>query len=145
MNHKLEIINSINRLPSELIDIIMNYYWIDIYKKSISSIDNTNYDLIKIINFVYKFIIADPSRVYSNFHLHYYYKKYNNKLNEIIKDKGKLLCLKINSNLKIDFNNLNTIDAYSGIDPSVRTLAILSISMSNVQRYVLYHSFKKFY
>ncbi len=145
MNHKLEIINSINKLPSELIDIIMNYYWIDIYKNSILSIDNTNYDLMKIINFVYKFIIADPNRVYSNLHLHYYYKKYNNKLNEIIKDKGKLLLLKIYTNLKIDFNNLEVIDAYSGIDSSIRVLAILSISMSNVQRYVLYHSFKKFY
>lgn len=140
----IKIINSINKLPSELIDIIMNYYWMDVYKNTINTIDSTIYDFNKMKDFIIKFIINDSERVYTNYHLHYYYEKYNKKLNEIIKDKGKLLLLKKITMLKIDFNNLEKISVYNQIDSKIRLFAILSISMSNIQRNVLYSNFTKF-
>ena len=122
----------------------MNYYWMDVYKNTINTIDSTIYDFNKMKDFIIKFIINDSGRVYTNYHLHYYFKKYNKKLNEIIKDKGKLLLLKRITMLKIDFNNLEKISVYNQIDYKIRLFAILSISMSNIQRYVLYSNFKKF-
>ena len=67
----VEIVKSINILPDELATIIMNYYWVDIYKQSIEFLESSIYDLNKILNFIVKFIIRDYDRLYSNFHLHY--------------------------------------------------------------------------
>lgn len=144
MSHTIKIINSINKLPIELINIIMNQYWMDIYKNNVDSINSTINDINQIINFINKFVIRDSNRIYSNTHLHYYYKKYNKKLYEIIKDKGKLLILKNITLIKYDFNNLETDNFYKELEPKIKYFAILSICMSNIQKYVIYHSFKKF-
>ena len=138
----VEIVKSINILPDELATIIMNYYWVDIYKQSIEFLESSIYDLNKILNFIVKFIIRDYDRLYSNFHLHYYYYKYNDMLKKIIKDKGLFLFLKKYFN--VHFSDPDTIDVYQKLDNKIRYIGIVSISLSNSQRYVIYHNFKKF-
>lgn len=145
MDKNLELVKSINNLPSELIDIIMNYYWSDIYKETIKTINSNIFFIDKILNFIFKFIISDCSRIYGNFHLHYYFYKYNSILENIIKDKGLYLLLKKYCRLSVDRDTFTSpSDPYLVLDQKIRYLAIASLCLSNSERYILYHNFRKF-
>lgn len=135
------------KLPSEIVDSILSIYWQSKFKEDIiDELNIINEKFSSTEHFIMKFIIQDPSRIYSNSHLHYHYIKHNKVFNEVLEDKGKFQFLKINySHLKF-LNRIDqrVTDAYKLIDDNVKNLAIYSVSRSNQMRYVIYHQFKKF-
>ena len=132
----------INSIPSVIGDKIMNQYWSGIYFDNIELLKNTEYILDKILMFIIKHIINDYERLFGNQHLHYYFFKYNEELRKLIKDKGLFLLLKKSYN--IHFEDPDESSTYKKLSSDIRYLAIVTICLSNFQRYTIFHNFMKF-
>jgi len=132
-----------DKLPSEIQDIIWNYYWQDIYSNKVlpCTLEPCRLDLeIKLFLNRYCFRI----NFFNNTYL-FYLIKYNNKIKEFINQYNKLYDSELickHNNLSLQYC-LNIDEMYECIHDDLKYICVYSIVINRDSRFKTLHKFKE--
>ena len=130
-----------NKLPSEIQDIIYNHYWQFQFKETLDELTKCFKIENKIKNFLYTYCFRET--LFKNEYL-YYLISFNDDIKTIIKNKKfKYLCSKNNLSLYYCFCDKYRQNVCSKVHENLKYIAMFSISCSGNMRYFTLNRFQE--
>lgn len=132
-----DIEKNINNLPIELQDYIYRYYWSNIFFKVLSELND-----IKLLDNKINIFIKRYGNNILKHNNNYYYRQFNNLIEKITNNRGKMLFCKYN-NLSLKHSNINYISSVcSSINVNYKYIAPILICNSTFLRYEIFYYLK---
>ena len=130
-----------NKLPSEIQDIIYNHYWQFQFKNVLDELSKCFNLEKKIKKFLYTYCFREI--LFKTEYLHYLIS-FNEDIKSIINNKKfKLLCSKNRLTLYYCFDEAYKNNICSSIDENLKYIAIFSLSCSGQMRYIILNRFQQ--
>ena len=130
-----------NKLPSEIQDIIYNHYWQFQFKNVLDELTKCFRIEEKIKKFLYTYCFRES--LFKNDYL-YYLISFNNDIKTIIQNKKfKYLCLKNKLTLYYCFCDKYRLNVCSKIHENLKYIAMFSLSCSGDMRYFILNRFQE--
>lgn len=129
--------NNLDKLPNEILDIIFEYYWKDVFKKSLIEIKKPHMLEHKINNFIEKYCMIPNyfNDVYLN-----YLTILNNEISSMVKNKSLIYICSTNKLILyycFEFKN----DIVKNINNQLHYIAIYCICKSGYMRWYTWDRF----
>ena len=131
----------IHKLPIELQNKILNYYWqYQFYKHIICYLQEKEYILLKSFNFIKKHIIPQWDTLNQKKYLVYYFHKINNFFIELHQEKSVHLFLQ--NKYKMIAKKKAYIDFFNNFNKTFCYLCYYSIQLSKEKRFYVLEGFR---